>query len=136
MRPMGERPRRSRRVLIEDARRSGHLLRVTWHPDRRQFVVSTWTRDVCTGSARLAVGDAAPLARLLVDGVAEAATTPSAAAARPDAPAGRSGVAGFVDRLRWLVRGTVPGAPAGGAGAAGSAPGAHEVRLRVADPSA
>ena len=31
---MGERPARRRRVLIEDARRNGHHLRATWHPER------------------------------------------------------------------------------------------------------
>ncbi|HEX6421592.1 MAG TPA: hypothetical protein VFZ77_24015 [Acidimicrobiales bacterium] len=131
---MGERPRRPRRVLIEDARRSGHHLRVTWHPDRRQFVVSTWSRDVCTGSSRLAVGDVAPLAGLLIDGVAEAATAP--AAAPPAAPSGRPGLPGFVDRLRWLVRGTGPRPPADRAGEAGSPPVVHEARLRAANPSA
>ena len=49
---MGERAASGRRVLIEDARRDGHHLRVTWHPGNRQFVVSTWHDDVCTGATR------------------------------------------------------------------------------------
>jgi hypothetical protein len=106
---MGERLARRRRVLVEDARHQGHHLRVTWHPDERQFVVSTWSRDVCTGSARLATDDAAALATLLVDGLADAAATPVPVPALPPA---RAGVAGLVDRLRWLVRGTTP--PAAG----------------------
>jgi hypothetical protein len=103
---MRERPVHRRRVLIEDARRNGHHLRATWHPDTRQFVLSTWREDVCTGSARLAVEDAADLAGLLVDGLGEAAAVRST----PSVPTGRQGLGGLVDRLRWLVRGVPPGA--------------------------
>ncbi|HEX6237275.1 MAG TPA: hypothetical protein VFZ68_08775 [Acidimicrobiales bacterium] len=116
---MGERSLRRRRVIIEDARRNGHHLRATWHADRRQFVVSTWRDDVCTGSARLAVEDAAELTSLLVDGVTQAvvldreATSPAAT---------RPGLAGMVDRLRWLVRGTPPARrPTGGGARCGAA---------------
>jgi hypothetical protein len=101
---MGERPARRRRVLIEDARRNGHHLRVTWHPETRQFVLSTWSADVCTGSARLGVDDVAELTGLLVDGLGEAATAPPPAGVPPARP----GLGGLVDRLRWLVRGTSP----------------------------
>jgi len=114
---MGDRTARRRRVLVEDARRHGHHLRVTWHPDERQFVVSTWSHDVCTGSARLGTDDAALVATLLVDGLADAASTPVRV---PAVPATRAGVAGLVDRLRWLVRGTPPPAdlrPPGDTGA-------------------
>jgi hypothetical protein len=107
-RPTRERPARRHRVLIEDARRNGHHLRVTWHPDKQQFVVSTWSLGVCTGSARLAVEDAADLTSLLVDGLTDAATVAAPAAAVPPT---RPGVAGVVDRVRWLVRGTPPPAP-------------------------
>jgi hypothetical protein len=72
---MGERAARGRRVLIEDARRDGHHLRVTWHPGNRQFVVSTWHDDVCTGATRLAVEDVAALTGLLVGGLAETAAS-------------------------------------------------------------
>jgi hypothetical protein len=110
---MGERPQRRHRVLIEDARRNGHHLRATWHPGRRQFVLSTWNADTCTGSAQLAVEDVAELTSLLIDGLTEAAARPAAAPAKPT-PSGpsRPGLAGLVDRLRWLVRGTVPGGEA------------------------
>ncbi len=97
-------------MLIEDARENGHALRATWHPDTRQFVVSTWNHDVCTGSARLRAEDAAELAALLVDGLADAATPAGLPVA---APAARAGLGGFVDRLRWLVQGTPPARPAG-----------------------
>ena len=112
--PMGERPARRRRVLIEDARRNGHHLRATWHPERGQFVISTWSGDVCSGSARLAVGDVAAL----VDGVSDAASASSAASPPPSRP----GLPGFVDRLRWLVRGTPPQPPATRAGGSATAP--------------
>jgi hypothetical protein len=105
---MGERPARRHRVLIEDARRNGHHLRATWHPDTRQFVLSTWNADVCTGAVRLAVSDVAELTGLLTDGLAEAATRMSTP---PTAPSTKPGLAGLVDRLRWLVRGTPPGQP-------------------------
>jgi hypothetical protein len=105
-------------VLIEDARRNGHHLRATWHPDTRQFVLSTWREDVCTGSARLAVEDVAELTGLLVDGLSDAATPRSA----PEVPAGRPGLGGLVDRLRWLVRGTAPSRPRPGESEGGAAP--------------
>lgn len=107
-RPMGERRSRRRRVLIEDARHDGHHLRVTWHPDNRQFVVSTWAHDVCTGAARVAVEDAGDLANLLVDGVTDVASRGAETAA---VPPGAPGLGGMLQRLRWLVRGTPP-APA------------------------
>jgi hypothetical protein len=105
-------------VLIEDARRDGHHLRVTWHPEHRQFVLSTWREDVCTGAARLAVEDAAGLAALLVDGLADAAAAAAAA------PPSRPGLRGLVGRIRWLWFGAPaapprpPGRRAGGARAA------------------
>ena len=88
-------------MLIEDARRNGQHLRATWHPEKRQFVLSTWSSDVCTGAARLAAEDVAELTGLLVDGLADAPAPPAAA--------------GLVDRLRWLVRGTAPGGTASAA---------------------
>ena len=93
-------------MLIEDARRNGQHLRATWHPETRQFVLSTWSADVCTGATRLAAEDVAELTSLLVDGLADAATRP---VVRPTtAPPTRPGLPGLVDRFRWLVRGTPP----------------------------
>ena len=101
---MGDRPARRRRVIIEDARRTGGYLRATWHPATRQFVVSTWRGDVCTGAARVSVEDAADLAGLLVDGLADGAAAPATAG-----PAERGAlhprVLGLLDRARaWLRR--------------------------------
>ncbi|MFP3901328.1 MAG: hypothetical protein ACLFXM_10760 [Acidimicrobiia bacterium] len=106
---MGDRSLRRRRVIIEDARRNGHHLRATWHAERRQFVISTWRDDVCTGSARLAVEDAAELTSLLVDGVTQAVVLDRDRP--PPMRATRPGLAGLVDRLRWFVRGTPPRRP-------------------------
>lgn len=100
---MGERASR-RRVLIEDARRDGRVLRASWHPERRQFVLSTWQGDVCTGAARVDVADGAELVGLLADGLAEAAAAPPP----PDVPSARPGLAGLADRLRAWVRGAPP----------------------------
>jgi hypothetical protein len=102
---MGERPARRRRVLVEDARRDGHHLRATWHPGERQFVVSTWHDDVCTGASRISAPDVAALATLFVDGLAVAAAPRRAG---PTAPDTRRGLGGFVDRVRWLLGGTPP----------------------------
>jgi hypothetical protein len=78
-RTMGDGPAFRRRVLIEDARRDGSYLRTTWHAERRAFVVSTWRGEVCTGAVRVPVAAAGELARLLIDGLTHAATTPAPA---------------------------------------------------------
>jgi hypothetical protein len=69
-------------VLIEDARRDGSYLRATWHAERQAFVVSTWRDEVCTGAVRVPVAAAGELARVLIDGLTDAATT-RVAPARP-----------------------------------------------------
>jgi hypothetical protein len=69
----GERRPKRRRVLIEDARSDGRFLRATWHADRRQFVLSTWSDELCTGAVRLAADEVPALVTLLVDGLADAA---------------------------------------------------------------
>jgi hypothetical protein len=102
---MGERPARRRRVLIEDARGNDRHLRATWHPETRQFVVSTWIGDTCTGAARLPAEAVAELTGLLVDGLSEAVAAP-AVVVRPVAPPTRTGWSGLLDRLRWLAVGT------------------------------
>lgn len=60
-------------MFVEDARRDGTYLRVTWHPEGGQFVISTWDDEVCTGAVRVPAADAAPLISLLADGMADAA---------------------------------------------------------------
>lgn len=90
---------RARRLYIEDARRNGRHLRTTWHPDGRQFVISTWDADmVCTGAVRVSVEEAARLVGHLAVGLADGASPPEA----PPAPSS-GGRLGLRDRLRrWL----------------------------------
>jgi hypothetical protein len=114
---MGDRTPRRHRVIIEDARHNGHYLRITWHPERRQFVVSTWRDDVCTGAAQLSAADGAEVAALLVEGLADAATTPVPAPATGAGP-GEGGAAladraaAAIARLRaWWRRSTAPATP-------------------------
>lgn len=98
---MGDGPAFRRRVLIEDARRDGSYLRTTWHAERRAFVVSTWRGEVCTGAVRVPVAAAGELARLLIDGLAHAATAPP-----PTAPSAKTrGRPDVLARARaWLQR--------------------------------
>jgi hypothetical protein len=63
-----------RRILLEDARGADRHLRVTWHPEARQFNVSTWHGDVCTGTVRIDAEHAAALLALLGHGMADALT--------------------------------------------------------------
>lgn len=66
-----------RRVFVEDERRDGKFLRITWHPDRRTFVVSTWDGSVCVGATRVAVDAAPELIDVFARGLADA-TAPAA----------------------------------------------------------
>jgi hypothetical protein len=61
-----------RRVFIEDLRRDGMFLRVTWHPEHSAFVLSHWQQDVCVAATRVAVEDVAPVVALLTNGLADA----------------------------------------------------------------
>ena len=72
-----------RRVFVEDTRRDGQFLRVTWHGDQQQFVVSNWQDTVCVGATRVPVAAAPELVSVLVDGLADAARCPVAATPVP-----------------------------------------------------
>jgi hypothetical protein len=65
-----------RRVYVEDQRQDGKFLRMTWHPDRRTFVVSTWDGTVCVGATRVPVDQAPAMIGVLAQGLADA-TTPT-----------------------------------------------------------
>jgi hypothetical protein len=69
-----------RRVFVEDARRNGQFLRVTWHREEQQFVISNWDDNLCVGATRVPVEGIPDLVALLVEGLAQAAT--------PDSPPG------------------------------------------------
>jgi hypothetical protein len=64
------------RQRVFDSRNDGTYLRATWHAEGRQFVVSTWRDDVCTGAVRVPASSAPELIGLLADGLADAATRP------------------------------------------------------------
>jgi hypothetical protein len=70
-------------VFVEDARRNGQFLRVTWHGERQQFVVSNWDGTVCVGATRVEVAQAPELVGLLVEGLADAASGPAVEPAAP-----------------------------------------------------
>ncbi len=72
-----------RRVFVEDARRNGQFLRLTWHGDRQQFVVSNWEGTVCVGATRVPVEAAPDLVSVLVDGLADVSARSVAAPAPP-----------------------------------------------------
>ncbi len=71
-----------RRVFVEDARRNGQFLRVTWHGEQQQFVVSNWDGNLCVGATRVPVESIPELVSLLVEGLAEAASPGAAPAER------------------------------------------------------
>ncbi|HKH05191.1 MAG TPA: hypothetical protein VKA65_08505 [Acidimicrobiales bacterium] len=73
------------RSLLPDAGRAERFLRVTWHPEAHQFVVSTWVGETCVGTVRLLADTAAELMELLADGLSSAS---AASSAFPPAPAG------------------------------------------------
>jgi hypothetical protein len=61
-----------RRVFIEDLRRDGMFLRVTWHSEHSAFVVSHWQGEVCVAATRVAATDVGEVVALLTNGLADA----------------------------------------------------------------
>ena len=81
----------TRRVFVEDERRNGSFLRMTWHPERRAFVVSNWDGSVCVGATRVPVEERVephrrPRRRPDRGRRADLATPPPAPHARPAPP--------------------------------------------------
>ena len=68
-----------RRVFVEDARHNGQYLRVTWHREQQQFVVSNWDDTLCVGATRVPVDAVPDLVGLLVEGLADASARPVSA---------------------------------------------------------
>jgi hypothetical protein len=60
-------------VFVPDSRGVDQFLRVTWHDDARQFVLSVWQGELCVAAVRIGAHDAPELVRILVDGLADAA---------------------------------------------------------------
>lgn len=61
------------RALIADARGDERYLRVSWHADERQFVVSTWDGERCVSAVRVEADAAPALIALLAEGLADTA---------------------------------------------------------------
>jgi hypothetical protein len=96
---------RRERVYVEDLRRDGSFLRVTWHPERETFVVTHWRDQVCIAANQISIEAAPPLISLLVASLAASAANHARAAASvpptsPPGPGARIGRA--FDR--WWVR--------------------------------
>jgi hypothetical protein len=92
-----------RRVFIEDLRRDGMFLRVTWHSDRSAFVVSHWDGAICVAATRVAATDVADLAALLTNGLTDALL--SAEAKTADARSSESQPTLWGRVIRRLTRG-------------------------------
>jgi len=60
-----------------DERGIERRLRVSWHGERRLFVLSIWNKDECTATFRLPVGEVARLVRALVEALATAGWDPA-----------------------------------------------------------
>jgi hypothetical protein len=85
------------RAMIEDVRRNGTMLRITWHEAEQLFVVSHWQDNVCTAATRVDVRDAGAMAGVIVDGLSGAVNAPVPAPSPPppgllDRVLGRLGV--------------------------------------------
>lgn len=62
-----------------DERGVERRLKVTWHPERRMFVLSVWHKDTCTATFRLPLGEVPRLVRALVDALGDVASRSGAA---------------------------------------------------------
>jgi hypothetical protein len=60
------------RVFVPDGRGIDQFLRVMWHAEARQFVLSIWQEELCVAAVRVDVHDTAELVQLLVNGLADA----------------------------------------------------------------
>lgn len=88
-------------MFVEDVRRNGSFLRVTWHGEARTFVVSNWEGDVCVGASRVDVHGAAKLVGLLADGIADAATAPRVSPAAPPPTTLRAALQAWWQTKTW-----------------------------------
>jgi len=84
-----------RRVFIEDLRRDGMFLRVTWHAEHSAFVVSHWQGEVCVAATRVAATDVADVVTLLTNGLADALSSAQSKPPEPQSPPR------LVPRARW-----------------------------------
>jgi hypothetical protein len=88
--------KRSRSLMLSDARGGDRFLRVTWHPVSSTLVFSHWTGPVCTASTPVKLPEASKIVDLVVSSLREVAEAVSA-----PAPAGRPRL---LDRLLKRAR--------------------------------
>ena len=60
-----------RRDIVLDDRGEGRALRVTWHHESANVVVSVWRQDRCSGTVHVAAEDVPALIAVLTEGLAE-----------------------------------------------------------------
>ena len=60
-----------RREVLLDRRGEGRALRVTWHHEAANVVVSVWRADRCTGTVHVAAEDVPALVAILAEGLSE-----------------------------------------------------------------
>jgi len=63
-------------VEVTDPRDNHRRLRVSWHPERRELIVSHWRDNVCVATTPVGVREIAGLIGLLARALQDAAITP------------------------------------------------------------
>ncbi len=76
-------------AIFLDARGAERAMRVSWHSEKDLVVLSLWRDNVCTGSFRLGLPEAAQLMQVLQSGLDQAYADNHPAAARAVAVTGR-----------------------------------------------
>ncbi|GAA0976988.1 hypothetical protein ENKNEFLB_00116 [Nocardioides aquaticus] len=69
-------------AIFLDARGAERAMRVSWHSEKDLIVLSLWRDNVCTGSFRLGLPEAAQLMQVLQTGLDQAYADGHPAAAR------------------------------------------------------
>jgi len=67
-------------VEVTDPRDDHRRLRLSWHPERRELIVSHWRDNVCVATTPVGVKEIAGLIELLVKALEDAATSSPAPA--------------------------------------------------------
>jgi hypothetical protein len=88
-----------------DERGVDRRLKVSWHPERRLFVLSVWHEDTCTATFRLPLGEVARLVGVLVGVLGDAAE----ATGPPGPPGPPEAAPSLASRTRAVAR-TLPDA--------------------------
>jgi hypothetical protein len=65
-------------VEVTDPRDDHRRLRVSWHPERRELIVSHWRDNVCVATTPVGVKEIAGLIGLLASALQDAAMSPPA----------------------------------------------------------